>query len=122
MKTPKNTKKRKNKGSNDGGAKQFLVWHGEKVAVAIIAVFALWFAVQGMGYMGQRVSWPPGDLETVAREARETIEKSTRTAEDEFKDKDLKLTDYAAYAEQIKEPISAAPYGNKAPWKPLGSP
>jgi len=114
--SPKKKKKKSKKGTSGGGAKQFLVWHGEKVAVCVVALIALWFASQGMGYMGQRMGWPPSDLETAAREAREGIERSTRTAADED---DLEITDYAAYAEQIKSPIPAAPYSVTAPWKPV---
>ena len=120
MKSSENTKKKKKKKSkgNSGGAQQFLVWHGEKVAMGIVAVIALWLAFQGISYMGQKMTWPPSDLENASREAREAIERSTRTVEDE----DLKIIDYAAYAEQIKEPIPAEPYGVKAQWKPPGAP
>ena len=111
MKTSKNTKKKKNQGSSGGGdIQQFFLWHGEKIVVAIIAVLALWFAIQGIGY--QALSWQPSELEGVADTTKREIDNSTRSPEDEG----VKQFDYAAHAEQIKKPVSADPYRN-----PLGS-
>lgn len=97
-------------GNIGGEAKQFLVWHGEKFVVAVIGIFALWLAMQGLGY--QSLSWQPSELGQVASEAEQAIKASTRTAGDE----DLTIFDYAEHAKQIKEPIPVAPYRN-----PLGS-
>jgi hypothetical protein len=118
MKSSQSTKKRKIKESSGGGAQQFLVWHGEKIVVGIVIVLALWFAMKGLGY--STVSWQPSELETIADEARRAIEGSTRSAEDE----DISPFDYAAYAEQIKEPIPAEPYRNPrgAEWNPSLTP
>lgn len=118
MATSKSTKKKKIQG-NGGGTQQFLVWHGEKFAVAAVVIVALWFSIQGLGNLGQTISWQPGELETSAGEAEQAIKTNTRTAEDE----EITLFDYAAYAEQIKQSISAEPYRARSVWNhPVGSP
>jgi hypothetical protein len=115
MKSPKKTKKKSSGHSGGGGAQQFLIWHGEKIAVGIVVVIALWFAAQGLGR--QSLSWRPEELEEVATAAEKAIKESTRSAEDE----EIKLFDYAAYAEQIKEPIPAEPYRTQN-WNPAFGP
>jgi len=104
------SKKKRNLGNIGGGAKQFLVWHGEKFVVAVIAVFALWLAMQGLGY--QTLDWQPRELEETAEAAKRAIENSERSVGDE----ELRVFNYAGHAEQIKRPIDAAFYRN-----PLGS-
>jgi len=108
--------KKKKKSSNDsgGGAQQFLVWHGEKIVVAVVVVVALWFALKGLGYPA--LSWKPDQLEEVSNAAQKAIRESTRTAEDEK----VEVFDYAAYAEQIKSPISAKPYSTDSKWNIMG--
>lgn len=103
-------------GSSGGGAQQFLVWHGEKIVVGIIAVVALWFAMQGLGY--QTLSWQPNELEDVAGRAEQGIRASTRSAEDE----EIAFFDYEAYAEQIREPLSATHYRTNSVWNPVLNP
>ena len=88
------------------------MWHGEKIVVGIIAVAALWFALQGLGYQG--LSWDPKAIETAASDAEQSIRGSTYSAKEE----DLEVFDYATYAAQIKEPISAAPYRSVSAWFP----
>ena len=115
MTASKDTKKKRGSG---GGAQQFLVWHGEKIAVAAVIVVALWFSMKGMDYAGQTVSWRPSDLEENANEAEQTIRASERKAKDE----EIIPFDYAEYAEQIERPISADPYRAGAVWNPVISP
>ncbi|MCL2710903.1 MAG: hypothetical protein FWE95_08485 [Planctomycetaceae bacterium] len=107
-------KKKKSSGSSGGGAQQFLLLHGEKIAVGVVIVVALWFAVQGLGY--QTLTWQPSALEEDASAAETAIRNSTRTAEDEG----IEFFDHAAFAEQIKAPISGTPYRNPASalWNP----
>ena len=113
----KAAKKKKSLASkSDGGAQQFLVWHGEKIVVAIVIVVALWFAVQGLGFHG--LSWQPSSLEEDATTADNAIKNSTRTAEDEGVT--LPEPGYKDFAEQIRNPILPAPYRNpaKSVWLP----
>lgn len=117
MAKSKSIKEKKGKGSG-GGAQQFFLWHGEKFVVVVIVVVALWFSMQGLGYLGQTVSWQPSDLEASAGEAEQAIKASTRTAEDE----EMTPFDYAAYAEQIKQSVSADPYRARSVWNPVVSP
>ena len=112
MKSSKNTPKKRNKGGSGGGAQQFLVWNGEKFIVVAVVVAALWFAMQGVGY--QALTWQPNELGTAADETRRSIEGSTRSAQDE----DLRIFDYAEYAEFIKSPIPAEPYFHTTKWDP----
>jgi hypothetical protein len=107
--------KTKSGGSGGGGAQEFLIWHGEKIVVGIVAVVALYFALQGLSYLGTKtLSWQPSALEEDANSAETGIRNSTRTAEDEG----IELFDHAKFAEQIKAPISAAPYSNPVLWNP----
>lgn len=110
----KNTKKKMSQGNIGGGMKQFFVWHGEKFVVAAIAVFALWLAMQGLGY--QTLSWQPRELEETADAARKAIENSERTVDSE----EIKIFDYAGHAEQIKRAIDASLYRNPSgsEWNP----
>ena len=112
------SKKKKSSSGSGGGAQQFLVLHGEKIAVGFVVAVALWFAVQGLGY--QTLSWQPGALEEDANAAETAIRNSTRTAEDEG----IEFFDHAAFAEQIKAPISGTPYRNPgtALWNPAPVP
>ena len=105
------SKKKKSLGNIGGEAKRFFVWHGEKFVVAVIAVFALWLAMQGLvGY--QTLNWQPRELEETADAARRAIESSERSVGDE----EIRVFDYAEHAEQIKEPIKVERYRN-----PIGS-
>jgi len=108
MKEKPTKKKKKSAGSSGGGAQQFLIWHGEKIAVGIVVVVALWFAMQGLGY--QTLSWQPNALEEEATAADNAIRASTRDAEDE----EIEIFDFAELAEQIRNPIPTGPYRNPA--------
>jgi hypothetical protein len=114
MKMSKSTKKKRSQGSGGGDVQQFFLWHSEKIVLPIIAVLALWFAVQGLGY--QALLWQPSELEGVADTTKRDIDNSARSAEDE----DLKNFDYAAHAEQIKKPVPGTPYRNPpgSEWNP----
>jgi hypothetical protein len=107
-------KKTKSSHNSGGGSQQFLVWHGEKIIVAAVVVVALWFALKGLGYPA--LSWTPNQLEEVSTAAQKAIRENTRTAEDEK----IEVFDYAAYAEQIKSPISAQPYRTEFQWNTTG--
>ena len=109
----KSSKKKANVGNSASGAQNFIVWHGEKIVVGIVVVVALWFALQGLGY--HALSWQPSELEKASTDAENGIRNSTRGAADE----EIEIFDYAAYAEQIKEPISAAPYRTESSWSPV---
>jgi len=115
------SKKKKSEGNSTGEAQRFLIWHGEKIVVGIVVVVALWFALQGLGY--QTLSWQPDDLVQKSSNAETNIKNSKRTAEDEFAGANppIVLVDYAAYAEQIKEPIPAEPYRSESQWNAWGS-
>ena len=99
-------KKTRSSGSGTGGAQRFLIEHGEKIAVGVLAVVALWFALQGLGY--QSLPWQPTALEEEATQAETAIRNNTRTAEDEG----IEFVNHAEFAEQIREPIPADPYRN----------
>ena len=108
---------KKKKSESGGGAKQFLVWHGEKIVVGIAAAIALCFAVQGlMGY--QTLSWQPNALEEDATAADAAIKKSEHTAKEEG----IELPDpnHETFAKQIKEKIKPEIYRNpgEALWSP----
>jgi len=103
-------KKKKKSSGNSGGVQQFLVWHGEKIVVAVVVVVALYFAWKGLGY--PPLTWQPNELETISNDADKAIREGKRTAEDE----EIKVFDYATYAEQIKSPISAEPYRTESRW------
>ena len=108
-------KKKSKESSGGGGAQQFLIWHGEKIVVALVAVVALWFATQGLGY--QTLKWQPEELEKASGEAKTAIEASTWSAEQEFKG-EIKITNFEEFAQQIKQPIPASPYSTKN-WIPI---
>ena len=110
----RSTNKKKSRGNLGGDVKQFLVWHGEKLVVAAVAVFALYLAMQGLGY--PTLPWQPRELEETAEAARRAIENSERTVADE----ELKIFDYAGHAEQIKRAIEVDPYRNPhgSEWNP----
>ena len=99
-------KKKKSGGSGNGAAQQFLLWHGEKIAVGVVVVVALWFALQGLGY--QTVPWQPSALEEYATQAETAIRNSTRTAEEEG----VEFFDHADFAQQIRDRIPTDPYRN----------
>lgn len=115
----KATKKKKSvvsSGNSRGGAQQFLVWHGEKIAVGIVVVVALWFAIQGLGY--QALDWKPDVIEKDATDASSAIAASTRTAKDEGVE--LPDPDHKIFAEQITRPVLPDPYRNPSEslWSP----
>jgi len=111
-------KKKQISSGSGGGAQQFLVLHGEKIAVGVVIVVALWFAVQGLGY--QTLTWQPSALEEDASAAETAIRNSTRTAEDEG----IEFFDHAEFAKQITERIPTGPYRNpvSALWNPAPVP
>jgi len=102
--------------SGVGGVQQFLIWHGEKIAVGIVVVVALWFAMQGLGY--QALTWQPSDLERDAEATQTAIRDSTRTAEDE--DVAFPDPDHATFAQQIRNPIPTEPYRTGTLWNSNG--
>jgi hypothetical protein len=106
---------KKNKGFSIEEAKQFLLWHGEKVVVGIIAVVAVWLALSGMGKLGLRpFAWRPSDLTSQASSIRGDIESSQYVVPEEK----MKIIDYAILADQIKKPINELPYRNVSHWEP----
>ena len=112
----KKAKKKSKSTGSGGGAKEFLILHGEKFGVGVVAVVALWFVLQGLSFLGPQVNWQPSELVETANTIRTSINASTRTIEDEM---DVDIDDllvHAATAEQIREPISAAPYRFVVPW------
>ena len=110
----KKAKKKSKSTGGGGGAKEFLILHGEKFGVGVVAVVALWFVLQGLSFLGPQVNWQPSELVENANAIRTSINASTRTVEDEVNIEEL--VDHAATAEQIREPISAAPYRFVVPW------
>ena len=108
----KSTKKKKAGGSSGGGAQQFLIWHGEKIAVGVMVVVALWFAMQGLGY--QTLTWQPNALEEDASAADTAIKGSTRTAAEEGVE--FSEPNHAKFAQQIRNPIPTEPYRIPALW------
>jgi len=91
----------------------FLFRHGEKIVVAVVVLFALWIAQQGLDY--RPLSWQPHTLVELAESIEKNIKNNTRT----FADEGLKVFDYATYAEQIKEHILPIPYHCETAWKPV---
>ena len=108
---------KKQKSGSGGGAKQFLIWHGEKIVVGIMAAIALWFAVQGLGY--PTLSWQPNALEEDATAAEAAIRASTRGAEEEGIE--LPNPDHKTFAAQIRDPIRPDVYRNpnESLWHPI---
>ena len=122
-KAPKKKKKAKSSSvssSGGGGAQQFLVWHGEKIAVALVVLIALFIAFQGLGYLGSTpLAWQPEDLEKTAGEADAAIRASVRDAKEEG----IVFFDHARFAEQIRRPIRVEPYRtSEHQWRPIIDP
>ena len=110
----KTIKKKKSKiSSGGGGPQQFLILHCEKFVVVVIAVVALWFALQGLGFMGPQISWQPNVLIDDATAARTTIEGNMLLAADVM---ETEPVDHAANAGQMRSPVDATPYRFETPW------
>ncbi|MDR0522437.1 MAG: hypothetical protein LBH00_11380 [Planctomycetaceae bacterium] len=99
-------KPEKKAGSGNSGEqiKQFFIYHGEKIAFAVFTAAALWLSVQGFGF--QSLKWRANELEETAADAENGIRRSSRSAADE----NVKVFDYAQYAEQISKTIPLEPY------------
>jgi len=109
--------KKRGLGSSPGVAQQFLVWHGEKIVVGFVAVAAIWFALQGLGY--PTLSWQPDELERWATDAEADIKRNVRSAAEEMESANTKISDYTVRAEQIKTPVPSEPYRLMQRWDPL---
>jgi len=129
MKTSRKKKRSKSSNSTSGGAKNFIIWHGEKIAVGVVVVIALYVAFQGLGYLGQPLNWQPDELVRTATEADTAIRASTRNAGDEGIERmgvneegeeieAIGEWGHALHAQQIRNPISAAPYRHEQSWNP----
>lgn len=94
--------------------KEFLVQHGEKVALAIVIPVALF--LMSLGFTYAPPTWTPTDLEQVATRAEDHITKIERTAADEG----VTIFDYDRLAQLIKLEggIRTQPYQTKTFWRP----
>ena len=110
MKSPKNINRKRDK--RIVALLQFLFRHGEKCAAGILIVAAVWFALQALNY--QPLTWQPGDLTALSKDAEETINNNDYTIADE----NVMPFDYAVHAEQIRERIPFEPYQSDAVWHP----
>ena len=113
MTSSKSTKKKKNKGGG-AGSQQFLLWHGEKIAVGVVIVLALWIAGQGFQFLGKPFTWTPDELETFAKNAKTEILKERKAIDEEG----VGEANYATLAEQIKEPVKYGLYQAGTWWNP----
>jgi hypothetical protein len=109
MKSSKNTRKMST--GSGSGTQQFLIWHGEKIAVGVFAVAALVFALQGL--TNKTVKWAPEELVRTSEDTERAIQASRYTPEDAK----IEFFNYGDHAGKSKEAISVVPYrtGN---WNP----
>jgi len=92
---------------------RFFVHHGEKLVAGALVVVAVWLALQVENF--QPLSWQPGDLEKLVDTTEETIRNNVIVAED----KEVRVFDFAAYAEQIRKMVPFAPYRSNIEWYPV---
>jgi len=92
---------------------RFFVRHGEKFVAGALIIGAVWIAFQVKNY--QPLAWQPGELERLVDITEETIRNNEITAED----KEIRVFDFAAYAEQIRKMIPLDPYRSNIEWYPV---
>jgi len=103
----------KDEGGRGKAALRFFARHGEKFVAGAVVVAALWLGLQVRNY--QPLSWQPHDLEEIANSTEETIN-NNKFAQEDYSE--IKVFNYAAYAEQIRERIPFAPYHSDTEWHP----
>lgn len=111
MKLPNNFNRKQDERGGVAAVRRFLIRHGEKCAAGVLIATAIGLALQA-ALQYQPLPWQPDELETLADNTENTIKNSERSIADE----NIKLFDYATYAEQIKEPILSEPYRNDVEW------
>jgi len=116
MKLPKNIKWKPEKKGGVAAVLRFFVRHGEKIAVCIVVVAAVWIALQARNF--QPLSWRPNELVELADENENTIKNNVPALAEEK----ITLFDYATYAEQITTQIPLDPYRSDAEWNPVIQP
>jgi hypothetical protein len=113
MKLPKSITEKQEKKGALASFLRFLKRHGEKIAAGVVFVVAVSLALQTRYY--QPLSWQPDELTELANDTENTIKEGVRAVADE----EIKIFDYAMYAEQIKEQIPLEPYRSDVAWNPV---
>ena len=116
MKLPKSINSEQDERSGIKSLGRFLFRHSEKIAAGIMVLVALWFAVKGKDY--KLLDWAPNELEELVDKTEEIIKSNKHSAVD----KQIKIFDYATYAEQIRERIPSEPYRSESAWRPVLQP
>jgi len=112
MKPPKNMGQEPDRDGSIALLLRFLARHGEKIIAGGVIVAALWIALQTRFY--QPLPWPPDELEQLADDTEDSINKNTYSIAEEK----VKVFDFVTYAEQIKTQIPTEPYRYHAEWNP----
>lgn len=105
----KSTKKKK---FDPGQIKSFFILHGEKVALVLFALIAIYVAYQGTRY--KPLSWQPEALRQAAQSADNHIQTNQRKAADEG----VTIFTYDTYADWIKVGVKANLYKTNIQWMP----
>jgi len=103
----------KNEGGSAKAVLRFFVRQGEKFVLGAVVVIALLLVLQTGRY--QPLSWRPGELEELANSTEETIKSNNFTVDD----KEIRVFDYATYAELIRETIFPELYRGDAELRPV---
>ncbi|MDR1483816.1 MAG: hypothetical protein LBT09_03235 [Planctomycetaceae bacterium] len=104
----------KSKRGKSFDVKQFFILHGEKFAVGLLVLFAIFFIYVGVTSY-KSLSWQPVDLDEKSKGSRTFIDTNTRTATDES----VVVFQYDKYAEWIKYGVKLNLYETPTVWLPL---
>lgn len=99
-------------GKNSFDPKEFLVQHGEKVALGLVVPIALFIMATGFFYSPP--NWTPDDLEKIASNTTSFLDRVERSAADE----EVVVFAYDNFAHMIKKGVSAASYPTPTLWRP----
>ncbi|MDR2170381.1 MAG: hypothetical protein LBP59_09585 [Planctomycetaceae bacterium] len=106
--------KPKSKKKKSFDVKQFLILHGEKIAVGLLVLTAVFFIYLGLTSY-KSLAWQPGDLDNSSKQSRNFIDSNTRTALEEG----ITVFQYDKYAEWIKFGVKSELYQTPTVWLPL---
>ena len=103
----------RDEGGTAKSLRRFLFKHGEKFVTGVLVIVAIWFALQIRTY--QPPLWLPDELEELAGSTEKIIANNGLPREDD----DIRIFDYAAHAQKIKEMVPHEPYHDKGEWFPV---
>ncbi|MDR1289598.1 MAG: hypothetical protein LBK06_00205, partial [Planctomycetaceae bacterium] len=106
--------KAKSKRKRTFDIKQFFILHGEKFAVGLLALIAIFFIYLGVTSY-KPLNWQPAELDNVSQTTRNFIDTNTRTAAEEG----IAVFQYDRYAEWIKYGVKLKLYETPMVWLPL---